>query len=104
MYDSGADEAVIACLDSACPSTRADDETYADEKQVALAPNSAGGHEENGSGAGAKEEVARQQSDARKILAEEAGYGDRVGGEDGAQSGRKDGGEAQNEGDEVAPP
>lgn len=48
-----------------------------------FAPDSTGGDEEDGSGAGAKQEIASQESDSCKRLGEDARESDGVCGQDG---------------------
>jgi hypothetical protein len=97
-------EAAVVGAGAARPGAREDDEDDADEEQVSLAPDATGRDKEDGGRARAEEEVPRQEGDAREGLAKETGYGEGVGGEDGAEGCREDGGEAEEEGDQVAPP
>lgn len=71
---------------------------------MSLAPYATGRNEEDGSGACAKQEVAGELGDVCQGAGEELGYGDCVGGEDGAKGCGEDAGEAESEGDEIAAP
>ena len=69
-----------------------------------LAPYAAGRDEEEASEADAEQEVASQQGDGGEVPRHPERDGDGVGGEDGTESRREDGGDGQDEGDEVALP
>lgn len=71
---------------------------------MTFTPNSTRGNKEDGGSAGAEEEVACQQCNMSQVLGEQASYGDGVSCEDGTESCGQNGGEAQNEGDEITPP
>lgn len=73
---------------------------------MAFTPDTAGRDEEDGCGASAEQEVARQNDNVGQV--EPGGLedldleGDCVGGEDGAEAGREDAGPAEHKGDEIA--
>lgn len=71
---------------------------------MSFAPDAARGHEEGAREASAEQEVAGQDGDVGEVMAHVQGHGDGVGGEDWPQGGSEDGGEGEDEGDQIALP
>jgi hypothetical protein len=63
LKNTSTEQAAVVCPRGPGPSTRGDDDEDAEEEEVALAPDATRGDEEDGSGAGAEEKVARQEGD-----------------------------------------
>ena len=88
----------------AAPSRRSDQQNRPEHKHVTLAPDAARGHDDEGGATHAQQIPARELGDAREGDDEVEGQGQGVGGQNRTERGGKDGGQRQDEGDEVALP
>lgn len=71
---------------------------------MALAPDPARGDADEAGDANSEEEITGEEGDVSEVEAEVDGKGESVCGKDGAQTSGKDGGNGQDQSDEVAAP
>lgn len=104
LNDASSQKRVVAGADSAGPSGGCDEDACSNDKEMALAPDTCRGHEEDGCGTDSEKKVSGQKSDVGEAGAEEQSDRHGVGGKDRPKGGRKDGCEGQDESDEVSLP
>lgn len=92
LEDTRHQEARVLVARSAAPCRSDGQKDRPDDKHVPLAPDAARRHDDEGGDAHAQQVPARQLGDTGKGDDKVEGQGERVGGEDGAERGRKDGG------------
>lgn len=103
LNDASTNHAVVVGTNVGRPEARGDDKHQTDDESMAFAPNTTRRNEDDGSSSGAEEEVASQDDSLGQAnMEDKRAERDGVGGEDGAERGRKDTAPAENKGDQVA--
>lgn len=91
LKDASHQEASVVLANSTSPGAGSNENTCAQDEEVALAPNPTRGDTEEACDTNAEQEVAGEEGDPCEIEAEEDGECEGVGGEDGTETCRKDG-------------
>lgn len=95
---------IVVGIDGASPRAAANDDAQSEDEEMALAPDTARGHEEDDGSASASEEVSSEDNGHVEGRSNGIFEPDGIRCEDRAKTGREDAGPAENRGDEIALP